>query len=153
MVIQWSVLGRIYARASLDEDIEPKEIATRLTDQWADAVALAGFCSELSLGQISDLVAERAGEAIHDVSKLVLELNTLLGQSITQGWLSCVTARPGETYDDNVMNADYQEEAFGSGGKWRVIGTTALGLQRSEGGQETMLVKPRVAVERGKSRA
>ncbi|KZV63946.1 hypothetical protein PENSPDRAFT_669357 [Peniophora sp. CONT] len=151
VAVRWSALTRKYARAAVDDGLDAREIATRLADQWADAVALAGLCSDMDPGEISALIMERAGTQILEVSRHILALNVALGWMVLNGWMSCLTARPGEEYDPAEMEMDYQQEDVGlSEEKFRVIGTTALGLQRIEGAEEVVLLKPRVALERTK---
>ncbi|KZV77360.1 hypothetical protein PENSPDRAFT_747090 [Peniophora sp. CONT] len=153
IAVRWSALSQKYAQVALDGDIEAEDIATLLAQQWADAVSLAGYCGDLTAADTTTLVESRAGSQLIDVAKLILELNKVFGQKVLRGWMYCIAARSNEVYDPVTMEMDFQGEDDGrQGEKYRVVGTTALGLQRSEGEEDVTLLKSKVAVVRAKTK-
>ncbi|VDC07270.1 unnamed protein product [Peniophora sp. CBMAI 1063] len=155
VAVRWSELGHRYARAAIDKGITADAITTDISAHWADVLSTGGYALEGDSTYRQSLITSHASKQLEEVSKLVLELNKVIGQKVTRGWLRCMRVEDGAAFDPNAMEADIQDGTANGQDQtpaYVVLCTSGIGLRRAEGGVVTTLVKPKVvAVPAGAS--
>ena len=96
-------------------------------------------------------VLDKIEHQLRDVTHLIFELDEIVGQKISTGWMKCEFVQSGVQFKQEDMDASYKsvEDRSDSmkGGAGKVMCTTSLGLVCSISDSSVQLLKPMVILD------
>ncbi|VDB90857.1 unnamed protein product [Peniophora sp. CBMAI 1063] len=143
---RWSSLAHQYARNTAEGQSQPQQLSRRLADALGEALMVAGYETGegASASARGDLVLLKVEDTLLGVARLLLELDVILGEKVSVGWMESIVVPHGESFQKDSMDAAFQGD--GPSKSEKVVCSTALGLRRTVKGESTILLKPMVAL-------
>ncbi|VDB90853.1 unnamed protein product [Peniophora sp. CBMAI 1063] len=121
----WYSLTHKYARQGMS-DITDKELAGRIAMYLSEAIVLAGYEPTFEIQANAARVLSMAETQLVDIGRLLLDLDTILGEKVAKGWMESTTCRNGVPFEPGCMEAAFQGEVVL--GEADVVCTTAFEL-------------------------